>query len=237
MRIPSSVLFTGLTLLLAGAAGPHPVAAASGGDTVLLPNGDHVAIGMEGGTLVGAHDDDRLEAVLWHLIDAGRVDDAVVALAYVARHRPAAATQLAVMGLRIASDLGDIERAKLITAAVIRETGAAPEAIAAALRRAGLPIEAVPGVALAASTQPGEDPTAADQPEDGRARSVPNRGGDAAPGDSSDSRQSYGAHGGERRSGSFGSGLPAGLIIGGGNAGSSPPGEITDPPVDGGVSG
>ena len=238
-----------------GLACASAATAQSRGEIVALPNGDTVAIGAEGGLLLQAHDAGRLEGVLWQLLDEGRPGDAVAVLAYVARHRAAAAGALAVMGLRIVTDLQDTAGAGEMVSAILRESGADAIAVRAAVRAAGLPAEVVDTAALRArdgrlSETELAERVAAEGAEvaslEPASQYLP--AGDAPPGpgelsipaDLPSGARSYGAHGGERP-GFGGGGLPPGLVIGGGGAGggrgngNAPP-DIKDPPPDAGVS-
>lgn len=222
------VVLSGLAIV---AGGPVAADEPPEGEIVSLPGGDRIAIGGQGPMLLAAQDSGRLEGVLWQLVDRGLADDAVAVLAYVARHRPAQAPALAVTGLRVVTDLGDTERGAALVAAILKESGANPAALGAALREAGLPL---PPLATADAEAPGAD-DAGDGDKQGpggdkdRARQTSKRkkneeGAEKPRGDA----PAFGGHDG--RGPRFDGGLPPGLTIGNGPV-------IKDPPPDGGISG
>ncbi len=228
--------------------------AQSEAEIVALPNGDRIAIGAEGGLLLQAHDAGGLEGVLWQLLDEGRPDDAVAVLAYVARHRAAAAGALAVMGLRIVTDLQDTAGADRIVSAILQESGADAIAVRAAVRAAGLPAEVIDAAVRRATAGKLSEAEMAKRvaAEGAEVASLepasqylpggdapPDPGEPSGPVDLPSGARSYGAHGGERPG--LGGGLPPGHVIGGGGGrggkgkGDGPP-DIKDPPPDAGVS-
>lgn len=199
------------------------------GEVVALPNGDTVRIGGEGAGLLQAHDAGGLEATLWQLVDEGRTDDAIAVLAYVARHRGEAAGALAVMGLRIVTDLQDTAGAGVLVAAIVQESGADPDAVRAAVREAGLPAD-FPALEPVATLEPASGFLAGDASQSAES-GVPAT--DALPSDTTATdASSYGGRG----SGGFGNGIPLGLLIGGGIGAVRDSAAVKDPPADAGVS-
>lgn len=201
------------------------------GEVVALPNGDAVRIGGEGAGLLQAHDAGGLEATLWQLVDEGRTDDAIAVLAYVARHRGDEAAELAVMGLRIVTDLQDRSGAGVLVAAILQESGADPGAIRAAVREAGLPAD-FPALEPVAALEPASGflPGDAGQPAEAGVPATVALPSDTTAADAS----SYGGRGGG--SGGFGNGIPLGLLIGGGFGSVRDSAVVKDPPADAGVS-
>ena len=210
--------------------------AAPEGEVVVLPDGDAVLVGAEGQGLLQAHDAGGLEPVLWQLVDEGRASDAMAVLGYVARHRKAAAGELAVMGLRIVTDLQDVAGAGLVVDVIRRESGADPATMQAAVQAAGMPASFV-GQPPAASLERASLETAS--------RFLPGpialpAAAETTPADEEVAPASaFGGNG--NRGGGRGriilqDRLPPGLTLGFWWGRFYPPVDVKDPPADGGVS-
>ena len=231
-----------------GAALPAWAESALSPEMVTLPDGQQVLIGDQAEMLLKAADSGRLEDVLRSLLDAGRWDDGLAVLIYVARHRPALTDGLMALGLVM---LATAERAE--------EVGSILAAIAEAGNGDALSFKPSKVVVDAANAEDLSIDIASLEPASGPPERV-----DAPLVDPSIAPVTYGTAGGG--GGGIGGGLPAGLFIGSSGGGTrqalgqqepsnpdsvdppvqpptpnpdpipNPNPDIVDPPADGGVS-